>query len=352
MFFIGLGTATPPRRYTQRECWESFRTSPLYGRLTRRNQVLAEKLLCGNNGIESRHLSIASIEEGYEISPDTMHRRFALHAPSLAEEAAARALADAGLAARDVDAVIISTCTGYLCPGLTSYLIERLGLDPEVVALDLVGQGCSAALPNWRAAEALLAAGRAERVLSVCVEVCSAALYFDNDPGVLISAALFGDGAAAAVLSRTPLRGRRRVEWKLAQSLTDPGDRDQLRFDHRGGLLRNILSLQVPRLAANSAAAVLDRALAKASLGREAIAQWIWHAGGRNVLAALQERLGLAADDLGRSSAMLRRYGNLSSPFVYFVLEDALRDSAPDGWWWVSSFGAGFSCHGALLSVG
>jgi alkylresorcinol/alkylpyrone synthase len=280
-----------------------------------------------------------------------MHRRFALHAPRLATEAAERALADAGLAAGDIDAVIVSTCTGYLCPGLSSYLIERLGLDADIVALDLVGQGCAAALPNWRAADALLASGRSERVLSVCVEVCSAAFYFDNDPGVLISAALFGDGAAAAILSREPVPGRRRVEWKFAHSLTDPADRDQLRFDHRGGLLRNILSLQVPRLAAKNAAAVLERGLAKAGLTRDQIAQWIWHAGGRNVLAALQERLGLGAGDLRRSSAMLRRYGNLSSPFVFFVLQDALADAAPGGWWWVSSFGAGFSCHGALLSV-
>jgi alkylresorcinol/alkylpyrone synthase len=351
MFFIGLGTANPPRRYTQREFWEAFRTSPLYPKLTRRNQVLAESVLCGNNGIETRHLAIASMEEGYAITPDVMHRRFAQHAPALASEAAERALADAGLSARDIDAVVVSTCTGYLCPGLTSYLIERLGLGTDVIALDLVGQGCAAALPNWRAADALLASGRSERVLSVCVEVCSAALYFDNDPGVLISAALFGDGAAAAVLTRQPDPRRRRVEWKAAHSLTEPADRDLLRFEQKEGMLRNLLSLKVPRLAAKSAAAVLERALAQAGLVQSQIAQWIWHAGGRDVLAALQERLGLAAQDLRRSSAMLRRYGNLSSPFVYFVLQDALADDAPGGWWWVSSFGAGFSCHGALLSV-
>jgi predicted naringenin-chalcone synthase len=101
-------------------------------------------------------------------------------------------------------------------------------------------------LPNWRTAEALLAAGRAQHVLSVCVEICSAAFYLDNDPGVLISACLFGDGAGAAVLSD---------------------------------------------------------------------------------------------------------YGNVRSPFVLFVLERALAESAPGGWWWLSSFGAGFSCHGALLKV-
>ena len=73
-------------------------------------------------------------------------------------------------------------------------------------AYDLVGHGCAAALPNLQLASTLLAAGRCEHVLSVCVEVSSAAMYLDDDPGVLISACLFGDGAGAAVLSRSPHR--------------------------------------------------------------------------------------------------------------------------------------------------
>ena len=78
---------------------------------------------------------------------------------------------------------------------------------------------------------------------------------------------------------------------------------------------------------------------------------WILHAGGREVLAALQQRLGFRAEDLQRSAAVLREFGNVSSPFVFFVLERALAESAPGGWWWMSSFGAGFSCHGAFLKV-
>ena len=75
------------------------------------------------------------------------------------------------------------------------------------------------------------------------------------------------------------------------------------------------------------------------------------HAGGRDVLLALERRLELNPADLRYSAAMLREYGNLTSAFVYFVLEAALADGAPGGWWWLSSFGAGFSCHGALLKV-
>jgi predicted naringenin-chalcone synthase len=106
-------------------------------------------------------------------------------------------LKDAKCKPGEIDAVLISTCTGYLCPGLTSYVSERLGLRPDVFPLDLVGQGCGAALPNLRAAEAILAAGRAQKVLSICVEVCSAAFYLDDDPGVLISACLCSATARA-----------------------------------------------------------------------------------------------------------------------------------------------------------
>src|SRR4030095_2506869 len=100
---------------------------------------------------------------------------FTQHAPAFATAAAQRALEGAGLCARDIDAVIISTCTGYLCPGLTSDVGERLKLRANALGLDLVGQGCGAALPNLRMAEGLIESGRCQNVLSVCVEVCSAA---------------------------------------------------------------------------------------------------------------------------------------------------------------------------------
>ena len=200
-------------------------------------------------------------------------------------------------------------------------------------------------------AEALLAGGGARRVLSACVEVCSAATYFDDDPGVLISACLFGDGAGAAVLSQEPTGHSRRVEWKTAVSVLKPAHRDQLRFEQRGGMLRNVLTLEVPALAAEAVAEILDQALTQASVSRGEIRGWILHAGGRDVLNALRLKLGLAPEDLRWSSEVLRDHGNMSSASVYFTLQRALAGGAPAGWWWLCSFGAGFSCHGALLQV-
>jgi predicted naringenin-chalcone synthase len=351
MYVTGLGTAVPPGRFTQTQCLAALQHAPQFPHLKPRSHALLRKVLSGENGIASRHLAVTNLEEAFVLTPDAMQARFAQHAPALAAQAAERALAAARLAATQVDAVIISTCTGYLCPGLTSYVSERLGLRSDVVALDLVGQGCGAALPNLRTAEALLAADRAQHVLSVCVEICSAAFYLDNDPGVLISACLFGDGAGAAVLSTQPAAHARRVQWQASRSLLSPAERDALRFELQGGMLRNILNREVPALAAKHVASLFTEMLHRHPLKRSAVTGWILHAGGREVLAALQKSLDLTETDLGLSAGVLRDFGNVSSPFVLFVLERALAQNAPGGWWWLSSFGAGFSCHGALLKV-
>jgi len=351
MFLNGLGTSNPPKRYTKAQCWEAFRMSDWFRRLDRRAHAIAEAVLLHDNGIDARRLALASLDEVFQIDPDTLHRRFLTHAPVLATDAAVKALDDAALAANCIDAVIVSTCTGYLCPGLSSYVVESLGLRRDVLCFDLVGQGCAAALPNWRLAKALLAERETGHVLTICVEVSSAAMYLDNDPGVLISACLFGDGAGAAVMSSEPQPDRRAVEFTIARSLVNPDQRNALRFESRGGLLRNVLTRPVPQLAADHARKVLDAALEEARIAQSDISAWILHAGGRDVLKALRGRLDLTRTQLDRSAAILREYGNMSSAFVYFVLQAALAERAPPGWWWMSSFGAGFSCHGALLRV-
>ena len=173
-FITALGTAVPPRSYTQRDCWEALqRADP--PELTPQARAVLGGILNHDHGIDRRSLALDSLDESFILDPDTLHRRFARHAPALASQAAASALARAGLDARAVDALVISTCTGYLCPGLTSYVAEALGAREDALHLDLVGQGCGAALPNLRTAHALLESKGCEHVLSICVEVCSAA---------------------------------------------------------------------------------------------------------------------------------------------------------------------------------
>lgn len=351
MFIIGIGTAVPTARYSKSQCWDAFAGSDWFDRLGSRARSVAKAVLQRDNGIETRHLALKSLDEVFHIEPDVLNARFLSNAPLLASKAGISAIDFSGLDRSEIDAVVVSSCTGYLCPGLSSYVVEAIGLRSDVQAFDLVGQGCAAALPNLRLASALLASGQCKHVLSVCVEVCSAAMYLDDDPGVLISACLFGDGAGAMVLSQHPQQHTRYVKFLHAESIIEPQLRNLLKFEQRGGMLRNILTHEVPRYAAVYAQQALERALRQTDINQADISAWIMHPGGRDVLAALEQKIGLHAGDLRYSRSVLRDYGNLSSASVYFVMKEALLDNARGGTWWLSSFGTGFSCHGALLEV-
>src|SRR3982750_1524113 len=119
MFITGLGRAVPPQQYKQSEGWEALQVSSQFPQLSLRSRAILKKVLGGNNGIETRHLALNSLHEVFEIGPDILHARFAKNAPLLAAQAAEEALKNSQTNRREIDAVIISTCTGYLCPGLT-----------------------------------------------------------------------------------------------------------------------------------------------------------------------------------------------------------------------------------------
>src|SRR5207248_10427316 len=140
-------------------------------------------------------------------------------------------------------------------------------------------------------------------------------------------------------------------ESKMVGSVIEPNAWHLLRFEQKEGRRRTNLTPDVPPLAAGHAANVFEDVLARAELPRSKIQGWVFHPGGRDVRLALRQRLQLTAHDVRWSEAVLREFGNLSSPSVFFVLQAAFADSAPSGYWWMSSFGAGFSCHGALLEV-
>ncbi|MGV3773485.1 MAG: type III polyketide synthase [Verrucomicrobiales bacterium] len=351
MFIIGVGTAVPHLKATQKECLAALVTSSQYAQLAGRSQALLRKVLGSNNGIESRYFTMDTLTDAFDLNPNALHKRFAKGGPELGAQAAKAAIKNAGIAIEEIDAVVVSTCTGYICPGLTSYISEKLGCRPGALNFDLVGQGCGAALPNLKMAEALIHSDSAEKVLSISVEICSAALYLDNDPGVLISACLFGDGAGAVVVSKNGPKHGRKIQWGHYVTTLNTHDRDLLRFEQRDGMLRNILDKTVPLLVVEHVREVLTAALNKAEVSREDINGWIIHAGGRDVLAAVQSGLQLQEEDLRYSSDVLRLHGNISSPSVIFTLERALAANHPAGKWFVTAFGAGISAHGALLEV-
>ncbi len=343
MYLQALATDVPPSSFTQTECWEILQRSPARARLSKRSRLILHSILTHDHGIATRHFAMPAIERVFDRTPDELNATFRTEAPALAGRALAAALTQAGIRAIDLDALIICTCTGYLCPGITSYVAEQLGLRTDAFLQDLVGLGCGAAIPSLRVASHVLAAQPQATVACVAVEVCSAAFYLDDDPGVLISACLFSDGAAATIWRVTPgATGLRAFDFN---TLHVPADRDKLRFEQRDGKLRNLLDPAVPTLAAS----VVEKLWA--ARGPRPVARVVAHTGGRDVLAALAPVV--APHSLDASVRALRSHGNMSSPSVLFALEETLQETSPieDGDFWLVSFGAGFSAHSCRLGL-
>ncbi len=342
MFLHALATAVPPARYTQAQCWDIVQRSDARARLARRSRLILHNILNGDHGIATRHFAMPDIERVFDRTPDELNAAFRTEAPRLAGRALTAALAQAGIEPAELDALLICTCTGYLCPGLTSYVAEQLGLRPNAILHDIVGLGCGAAIPSLRTASHLLAAHPRATVACVAVEVCSAAFFLDDDPGVIISACLFADGAATTVWRATP--GPTGVRAFDFASLHLPEDRDKLRFEQRDGKLRNLLDRSVPELAARAVGRLWhDR-------GPRPVSRVVAHSGGRDVLEALAPVV--APHSLDASAQVLRANGNMSSPSVLFALEETLKSGTPSpvaGDFWLVSFGAGFSAHSCRL---
>ncbi len=342
MFLQSLATAVPPAVFTQRQCWEISRSSPALHRLNRRSQLILRAILTGDSGIATRHFAVDDIAQTFELSPDDLNARYRREAPLLAGAALSRALAQAELRPDELDALFLCTCTGYLCPGVTSYVAEQLGLRHDVILHDLVGMGCGASIPTLRAASHLLAARPEAVVACVAVEICSAAFYLDDDDGVLTSACLFSDGAAATVWRGQP--GAPGLRCHGFRSLHWPEKRDLLRFETRGGKLRNLLDRSVP---VEAAAAVAALFAGERTVRPEAV---LVHPGGRDVIEAIA--LALPGYPLAESRAVLQAHGNMSSPSVLFVLEEYLRHHPGEtGDLWLASFGAGFSAHSCRMTA-
>lgn len=336
MHLASIATALPERSWTQAECWAALRDSPQIRTLRSRSRDIVERVLLGESGIERRHFAIDRIEDVFDRSAEALNNAFEIEAPALGAEALTAAMERAGVA--DVDALFVCTCTGYLCPGLTSHIAERVGISPAAYLADITGAGCGAAIPAIRAACNYLAAHPGDRAAVVAVEVCSAAFFVDDDPGVLISLCLFGDGAAAVLLDA------RDEGWRFSdfRSLHLPAEREKIRFVNSGGKLRNQLHRAVPEVAAGAV-----RSLFPSENGH--VPRMISHTGGRDVLAAI--RGVMPGHALAESADVLRECGNMSSPSVIFALERALaaNGSTPDRLW-LTSFGAGFACHGCSLT--
>ena len=346
-----LATRLPPLRVTQQESFDFFRT---HFELAADEEALYLRLLL-EGPIRSRYFGMDRTEEALDMEPDHLNARFLAAARVIGADAARRAIADAGLQPDDVGGLAVNTCTGYLCPGLSSYLAGDLGLPAAIKTADLAGMGCGGALPNLECAAGWLAAGCAKPVLSVAVEVCSATLFMGNDPGLIVSNSIFGDGAAACVLDEISAESKPTLfRLRDFESGVFPEHLEQLRYRQEGGRLRNVLTRRVPAIGAKCARIVLGRLLERNGLGIETVKWWAVHAGGSAVLDHIGEGLGLDRERLRYSSEVFSEHGNMSSPTVLFAMRrvlDAGRPSRGDSGVLVS-FGAGFSAFAALVEFG
>jgi alkylresorcinol/alkylpyrone synthase len=317
--------------------------------LTPQERELYRRVLL-DGPIAGRFIGIDEPIEACETDQDKLIERFAKFGRLIGAEAARKALDQAGLAPEEIDGLVVNTCTGYLCPGLSSYVAEDIGLRTDIRFMDLMGMGCGAAVPNWEAAAGMLALSACGPVLSLSVEVCTATIFLGPEPDLIISNSIFGDGAAAAVLDGQDSTGQlcRIVGFSSA---LHPRHREDLRYRSVGGRLRNSLSRRVPAIGARTAKEAAHTLLKRHGRTQEDIRWWAVHAGGSVVLDQIEKVLGLQGDELRFSREVLRQCGNMSSPTLLFALDKILTDGrpAPGDLGLLIGFGAGFSAFAALV---
>lgn len=341
---IRIETANPEARWTQDEILQSVAAN---GRIEPKAGIFYRKFL-SDKAIQTRHLGVSTLSEVNEETPDEANLRFERVATRIGSEAVEKCLASTGLKREDVDGLIVTTCTGYLCPGLTSYISEAVGLRDDIYAVDLAGLGCGAAIPALRAADQYLKVHADSNVIVLSVEVCSAALSWGNEIDLILSNSIFADGAAACLVSnKDQHKGASLMRF---ESLLWPEYRDDLRFKKKDSRLCNVINKNVPEIAAE-AVRFLHGKLTAGSGG--SFEHYGVHPGGRRILDEVESGLQMGSDALKRSREVLYDYGNMSSPSILYVLKKILEQDAKEENQQIAlfAFGAGFSAYGTVLQT-
>ena len=342
--YIGtVAVASPPYHVTQAQA-DAFLSAHCSGRLSPRNLTLMHRIFA-HPSISQRSFAFEDPACLIKEDPDARIARFTHWSVELSTQAVRKALDQAGLQATDVSGLVVNTCTGYICPGISTYLIETLGLSREVRAYDLVGSGCGGAIPNLQVAGSQVQ-GTDGIVLSVSVEICSATFQTGNDLSLIISNALFADGASAAVVWRRPSG----FELVASSTFFVPEERDHIRYVHKNGHLHNQISTHLPHIIKKTASKVVSAILSPRSLRTGDIQHWAIHPGGEKVIQEIKKELGLSETQLRPTRDILSKYGNMSSPTVWFVLREIMDSGVEKGeWCMMVAFGAGLSAHAFLL---
>ena len=333
---LAVGTANPPNRFTQAEALALAG----YTDERRRGFFL-------NSGIEGRYLAIDKDRFRPTESLDDLNARFRKASTDLGCRALLNALAQSGRTPRDLDFLATTTCTGRLCPSLDAILIHELGLKNDIQRVHVGDTGCASAIVALQQVHNHLRAFPDHLAALVAAEVSSASYYLDDDLETAVANAIFADGAGALILD---CRGAG-PEVVAHRTLLRSEYLELMGFTFPGGYQRILLSKDIRHIAADMLSELTDQLLSASGLIKADVRHWILHSAGRRVLERAERQLKLPIDALAAARAVLRRYGNMSSATVLFVLKEFLESAAPQpgDWGVMAAVGPGFAAEGALL---
>ena len=338
---ISIASAVPRHRITQDE-------AKAIGRRAFRREALFDRLagVFDNAGISERHL--VSPPQWYEAGHGWAERNavYLESAERLFLDAANKATAKAGLEPADIDGVVTVSTTGIATPSLEARVAGRLGLRPDVRRVPIFGLGCAGGVSGLATAARLAAVDPGSRWLFVTVETCSISIRLDSDdPAAVVATALFGDGAAAAVVGCTD-RGIARLT-RSAEKLW-PDTLRIMGWDVEDPGLAVLFDRAIPPFIERELASAVDSMLATTGSSRDEIGRFCCHPGGVKVIDAIETALDLGEGELDIEREVLRDFGNMSAPTVLFVLERLIARGLPERVL-MTAFGPGFTCAGLML---
>lgn len=341
---LSIATAVPPHRVEQAEAKERARRA--FGG----NKALFDRLasVFDNAGIAARH--VVADPSWYEERHGWADRNhiYLEATESLFEEAASRAIERSGLAPHDIDGVVTVSTTGIATPSLEARVGPRLGLRSDVRRVPMFGLGCAGGVSGLATAARLANADPGSKWLLVAVETCSISIRLDSDdPAAVVATALFGDGAAAAVV-RSGTHCLARITG-AAEKLW-PGTQRIMGWDVEDPGLAVVFDRAIPPFIEENLADAADEMLTSMGCSRADIDRFCCHPGGVKVIDAIESALDLPQGELNLEREVLHDYGNMSAPTVLFVLERLIERGLPKRVM-MSAFGPGFTCSGLLLEA-
>jgi alkylresorcinol/alkylpyrone synthase len=288
----------------------------------------------------------------YTIEPRALSKtndEYIEHAVKLGREAAEKCLERAGLKPTDIDLIITVSCTGFMIPSLDAHLINLMGFRSNVRRMPFTELGCAAgAMALGRAAD-YLKAHPGGNVLIIAVELPSLTFQRkDISQANLISSILFGDGAAAVVVSGKEVQGPKIL---VSETYTFPDSLGAMGFDLKDSGFHILLDKNVPEMIGAKIRCLMDCFLHRQGRKQEDIKGWILHPGGARLLGNVEEALGLTKNDTQPSWDVLGNVGNLSSATILFILQEWLEKRPLNSGEYAvaAAFGPGFSAEFLLL---